>query len=203
MKFQYTIACIALLAFGFSACDDDDTDGSYGSNSYLPLKVGNYWEFVSTSLEGKYATRTEVTRTVNLHNQEYFELVTMHQFGDAASIDTLYYRIEKNGYVYTFRKNWTIEENPIRLYADDGDKWTYETNYNDEAAITTSIVDDLEIGGEELDNCKAFYFDIEHAADEEYTTYLAPRIGFVKYFSGWGLGSRLTKASVNGKVYTF
>ena len=204
MKIQYTaIACIALLACAFVACDDDDSGESSGTNSYLPLKIGNYWEFVSTPQEGEYTTRTEVTRTVTLQNHQYFELVSVHQYNNSSSRDTLYYRIETNGYVYTFRKNWTKEGNPIRLYADDGDKWTYSTDDYDETTITTSVLDDLEIGDEDLDNCKAFYFDAKQWADEEYTTYLGPRIGFVKYYSAWGFGSRLTKASINGKVYTF
>jgi hypothetical protein len=204
MKIQYTaIACIALLAFAFTACDDDDSNGGY-TNSYLPLKIGNYWEFVNTPEVGiQYSQRTEVTRMVSFNNNEYFELVNILKSGDQTSRDTTYYRITHQGYVYTWRKDWTVEENPLRLYADDGDAWTYETDYDAEAVITVDEIDDLEIGEEKLDDCKSYSFDIEQWADEEHSIVLAPGIGFVKKLSGWGISSQLAKASINGKEYTF
>ncbi len=205
MKIQYTaIACIVLLACAFVACDDDDSGESSGTNSYLPLKIGNYWEFVNMPEIGiDYTLRTEVTRVVSLNNNEYFELVSFQKSGDQNYRDTTYYRITQQGYVYTWRRGWTVEENPLRLYADDGDDWKYETNYDAEANITVDEIDDLELGDKELDNCKSFSFDIEQWADEEHSIVLAPRIGFVQRLVGFGISSRLVKASVNGKEYTF
>ena len=150
-----------------------------------------------------YTLRTEVTRVVSLNNNEYFELVSFQKSGDQNYRDTTYYRITQQGYVYTWRRGWTVEENPLRLYADDGDDWKYETNYDAEANITVDEIDDLELGDRELDNCKSFSFDIEQWADEEHSIVLAPRIGFVQRLVGFGISSRLVKASVNGKEYTF
>lgn len=205
MKIQYTaIACIALLACAFVACDDDDSGESSGTNSYLPLKIGNYWEFVNIPEIGtNYTLRTEVTRVVSFNSNEYFELVSFQKSGDQNYRDTTYYRITQQGYVYTWRRGWTIEENPMRLYADDDDTWTYETNYDAEANITVNEVDDVELGETKLDDCKSFSFDIEQWADEEHSIVLAPRIGFVQRLVGFGISSRLVKASVNGKEYTF
>ena len=204
MKIQYTaIACIALLAFAFSACDDDDSNEG-AVNSYLPLKIGNYWEFVNIPEIGtEYTQRTEVTRVLSFNNNEYFELVTFQKSGDQAYRDTTYYRITQQGYVYTFRRGWTLEENPMRLYADDGDTWKYSTNYHAEATITVDEIDDLELGDEKLDDCKSFSYDVEQWADEEHSIVLAPGIGFVQRLVGFGISSRLVKASVNGKEYTF
>jgi hypothetical protein len=205
MKFQYTaIACIALLALAFSACEDDDSNES-ATNSYLPLKIGNYWEFVNTPEYSSiiYTQRTEVTRIVSINNNEYFELVTQHKPGQHLYIDTIYYRITNEGYVYTLTRDWTMEENPMRLFANDGDTWRYATNYHAEAMISVDEMDDLEVGDEKFDDCKSFSYDVEQMADEEYSTVLAPGIGFVKRISGWGLSSELVKASINGKEYTF
>ena len=205
MKFKHTaIACIALLAFAFNACDDDDSNGG-ATSSYLPLKIGNYWEFVNTPEypPATYTQRTEVTRVVSFNNNEYFELVNIYKAGDNTSRDTTYYRITSQGYVYTWRKSSTVEENPMRLYADDSDSWKYETSYDAEDTITVDEIDDLAVRQTKLDDCKSFNYDIEQMADEEHSTVLAPGIGFVKRISGWGISSELVKASINGKVYTF
>jgi hypothetical protein len=205
MKLHYLI--IVLFALSFSACSDDDKECDCGnpSDSYLPLRIGNYWEFESLPEPSKMYMRTEVTRTTDLDGSTYYELISTSQVEDenANYRDTTYYRVDSRGYVYTRKKNVATEINIMRLFGNNGDKWTSETSYDEDAVITLSVIDDLAIGEKNLDDCKAYSFDIEQWADEEYTIYLAPGIGFVKNFSGWGFGSRLTKASVNGREYTF
>ena len=74
---------------------------------------------------------------------------------------------------------------------------------DDEVTISLSV-STLDIGNKTLKNCKAYYYDVDNWADEEYTVTLAKGIGFVKeYSNAWGNGALLKSATINGRKIDF
>lgn len=189
-----------------TACECDEDPQPELSNDYLPLTIGNYWNFKSVGYAGERLTEhREVKDYVTLNGKEYY-LVVSTPLSDVASDqyrDTSYYRIDNAGFVYVYRKSIGLEENRYRLNAKDGDTWTYDfiDNY-----IATMRLSELskKIGDAEVEHSKDYSFDVEQWADEEYTYTLAPGIGFLKEFSdAWGGGQELKSARINGRYIEF
>ena len=117
--------------------------------------------------------------------------------------DTVYYRLDDNGFVYSRRKYNQVEENKFRLNAKNGDTWMYPVENNDLAAIKLFVVD-VELRTKDLQNCKAYFYDVAQWADEEYTITLAKGLGFVKeYSNAWGMGQVLESVTINGQKFNF
>jgi len=203
-----TIYFLSLLGVGMliAACDssnyDSKPDYEAQSDSYLPLQVGNYWNFVPTGvLSSDYNVHREITGKATLQGHEYYLLVSTSSGNDYK--DSLYLRVDNNGYVYSRRPNSTWEDNYFRLKGDDGDSWTYAIDDHDKVTITLSNVD-VEIDNTTIKACKAYYYNVDNWADEEYTRTLAKGIGFVKeYSNAWGMGEILKSARINGTKIEF
>ena len=199
-KFILTF-CVILLAA--SSCDDDRV--SMSANRYLPLGVGNYWEFVTLNAlpnDNMVIEHREVVGMETIDKVQYFTVVSTWPPSSSVPSDTVYYRIEANGYVYKRRKGDGGEIQEFRLNADDGDSWSFI--YYDYNTIVSCEKIDIDLGSESVRNCKSYYRDVEQMADEEFTYVLAPRIGFaVEYSNAWGGGQRLKRAKVNGTTYSF
>ncbi|HEY8937508.1 MAG TPA: hypothetical protein VIM65_19920 [Cyclobacteriaceae bacterium] len=205
-----TICSISLLVIGMliAACDssnyDSKPDLSSLSDSYLPLQVGNYWNFVPTGISNsEYTLHKEITGKATLQGHEYYMLVSTSSGNDYSYKDTLYLRIDNSGYVYSRTSNSAFEVNAFRLKGSDGDSWTYAINDRDKAIITLDDVD-VEINSTMLKDCKAYHFNVDNWVDEEYTRTLAKGIGFVKEYSdAWGFGEILTSARIDGNEINF
>lgn len=205
-----TIYFLSLLSVGMviAACDssnyDSKPDYESQSDSYLPLQVGNYWNFVPTGLSNSdYNLHREITGKAILQGHEYYLLVSTSSNNDYSYKDSLYLRVDNNGYVYSRRSNSTLEDNYFRLKGKDGDSWTYAINDHDKATIWVNNVD-VEINSTTLKDCKAYNYDVPNWADEEYTRTLAKGIGFVKeYSNAWGMGEILKSARINGNEIDF
>lgn len=199
------IPCVTLLFLVFISCDHDDKQEIAFDNNYLPLSVGNYWEFSDLGPSpgpSVISEHREVMGRITLNSYEYFLVVSTRQFVDGPFVDSLFYRIADNGYVYTYRKNYSDEAQDLRLNGLDGDSWTY--NYLDEETRVTLTETSVDLSSGPVANCKNYYRDTIQSADEEYTISLAPGIGFVKeYSNAWGLGHILKSARINGVVRTF
>jgi hypothetical protein len=192
---------ILFLAASFQSCMDHEARLVYDKSNYLPLEVGNYWEFTNKMSGG--AALATITRTVtgktNLEGKEYFVVVT----SDSNSYsDTAYYRKDDQQYVYVMHRR-SGEENTFRLLASDGTSWSYPTEnqsaYNVNVAIATLQINDLSV-----DSCKTFSYDVPQWADEEHFVTLAPGVGFIKEGSyAWGITSTLRKARISGVEISF
>lgn len=185
-----------------SSCDDGDRVG-FGDRSYLPLEVGNYWEFVSLSTQDEsIIEHREVVGKEAIGDYMYYLVVSTWPPISSRSTDSVYYRISSNGYVYKLRKDGTGEVQEIRLNANDGETWAY-THLDYETVITCSEVE-IDLGTKSITGCKSYFLDVSQMADEEYTIVLAPRIGFAReYSNAWGGGNRLKKARIGGAIRSF
>lgn len=197
-----TFAVAGVLA----ACDCNDDPKPELTNDYLPLTIGNYWDFKSTGQTGDFLTEhREVEDYVTLNDKQYYMVVStrLSEVWSGHYKDTAYYRVDGDGYVFVFKKSIGIEENRYRLNGNDGDQWSYDFVDNYVANMSLSELS-KSIGKVEVQHCKDYSFDIQQWADEEYTYTLAPGIGFLKEFSdAWGAGQELKKARIDGQVIEF
>ena len=193
----YFLLCLITL----TTCDTSSPNPEF--KEYLPLQIGNSWKLVPTGNNPQnYYSFKRVTDKVILDGHSYYAVVSGYANPEEAISDTLYYRIDPKGFVYTRRKTSTFEENVFRLRGVDGDAWSYQyDNYT--TNISMSVIK-LSIADEELKNCKAYYRDVDLMADEESTTTLAKGIGFVKIYSdAWSNGSILKSAVIDGREIDF
>jgi len=188
------------------ACECHDEPQPELSGDYLPLAVGNYWEFKGTGFVGnELVEHREVVDMVTLNNMEYYLLVSTHlsPVWSGANKDSAYYRIDNDGFVYVYRKSLGLEENRYRLNGKDGDVWSYEYINQYIADMTLREVT-RNIGKVYVENCKDYSFNVEQWADEEYTYTLAPGIGFFREYSdSWGGGQELKSARINGRKFEY
>ena len=85
------------------ACVCNEEPAPEVSNSYLPLAIGNYWDFKSTGHSGdKLIEHREVEDYVTLNDREYFVVVSTHlsDIWSGHHRDTAYYRIDTDGFVF-------------------------------------------------------------------------------------------------------
>ena len=172
------------------------------SSGYLPLAVGNYWEFKSVrTTGGPVAQRWEVRGTAQLNGHEYY-LITAVDVANHTVIDSVYYR-ESDGDVYSYRRSMGFEELKYKLLANDGDTWNYPYVDGDVMNVTLHVRS-LDMPSTTVNDCRSYYFDVDRWADEEHTSTLAPDIGFIREYSdAWGSGIVLSKASIGGNVIQF
>ena len=196
---------IALMIAILAGCEDNNIRHEKpATENYLPLKVGNYWNFQTISAQGQGSIQIhrEVTSIVTINNHEYYLLINTSTNNNY--VDSSYYRIDPSGFVYIYRKsNPNFEDNRFRLNGNDHDTWSYPVERNDQAQITLTV-ESITLGNIEITRCKSYYYNVIQWADEEYTITLAPGIGFVKeYSNAWGLGQELKSAKVDGQVFNF
>jgi len=177
--------------------------------SYLPLEIGNSWDFQPLGGSPEASIHREVVDILNRQTDgyTYYLLVTTSNARPPAlpiRPDSAFYRIDDNGYVYILRKYQTTSlDNRFRLNANDGGTWTYPVDDHSTAKITVAT-ESLKIGNTQVSNCKSYYYDVVNWADEENTIVLAPGIGFVKEYSdAWCFGQILKTAKIHGQVYNF
>lgn len=195
------------LSVVMAACVcNEDPQPEVSSTDYLPLAIGNYWEFKGIGFVGNdLVEHREVVDRVTLNNIEYYLLVSTHlsPVWSGANKDSAYYRIDNDGFVYVYRKSINLEENRYRLNGKDGDTWSYDFVNQSVADMTLKEVA-KKVGKVEVANCKDYSFDVQKWADEEYTYTLAPGVGFLKEFSdAWGGGQELKSARINGRKFEY
>ncbi len=174
-----------------SACEDEDEIRI----DYLPLSVGNYWYLEP----GDFRV---VTRKDSINGKGYYQI--RQQMG--SSERTLYYRRTLGGEVYRLKNVNSQEYLWLDLEADVNDSWNYIdpdggqtwtvtlTSKNDTVVINDSIL---------LTRCRAFFFDVAEMADEEYSLWLAPDIGFARTLNAWGFEHVLDSARIAGELIDY
>jgi hypothetical protein len=173
---------MGLLFLG--ACKDNKVSLEGLDNVYLPLAVGNYWK-----IDG--ADKRTVTESRVFDQKTYYAIVT--------SYDTSYVRNENDKIVEYYKGKTSIR---FDLTAQVNDTW----KYRDYTVKLMSKTDVITIGGQPIENCYQFYYDIPAMADEEHVIWLAPGIGFIQSEClGECVGGKkkLKEAKLDGKVYTF
>lgn len=199
------LLCAVVLAMT-CACNPDneslERSGKF-STSFLPLEVGNYWDFKSVhSTNGEIVMHREVKGTKQLNGHEYY-LLTSQSPQSNTIIDSVYYRIEANGDVYTYRRTMGIEELKYKLFANDGDTWSYPF-IDDDVMDVTLHLGKVDTENKTVEDCRNYYFDVPGWADEEHTNSLAVGVGFIReYSNAWNSGMVLSKASIGGSVIDF
>lgn len=198
-KWLAILSCICVLW----GCDDRDKELYNGipSAGYLPLEEGNYWDFkdINAKRSGVVLHR-EVRGLTRVNGREYY-LVTSGSASTGSYIDSAYYRTEANGDVYLYRKGTTEEVLKFKLFAREGDTWTYPASDNDEVMNVSVHIGPVDAGSTTVDNCKNYYYNVNEWADEEHTITLAQGVGFIREYSdAWGTGMYLSKASIGGLV---
>jgi hypothetical protein len=178
------------------------------NDNYLPLNVGNYWNFKSIGLSqgpggSEIQFHREVASIVTINHHEYYLLIDTSPINNNTYKDSSYYRIDTNGFVYIYRKaRPDFEDNLFRLNGNDHDTWSFPVEGGDHAQITLGV-GSVTLGHVTLTNCKGYQYDVPNWADEEYSVTLAPGIGFVREYGAWGFGQILTSAKIDGQVFNF
>lgn len=202
MKRNAAMILLTLLTIG---CDYGDSEFRVAENNFFPLQVGNYWElrpFAQNPTNDQVVTKMTITGTETFAGVEYYCMVTTSESPIGVYIDSAYYRMDGNGFV--FRRTETGDvSNPYRLGADDGASWRLSSSSTEDDMTVTFYSTPVEIGSLQLENCRLFSYDVENWADEESYTTLAPGIGIVTMHSAWGFRKDLKKAMVNGVEYNF
>ena len=200
------ISCLlfsVFIALLFTACHDDSNPQPV-DDSLFPLAIGNSWEYspVSSNQSGYIGSvKSEITAIIEIENKEYYQMVNKSEGTPNPYIDTVYYRVDTNGFVYKRRKSGE-EVNPFRLQAQDNDKWesSAASTENDMRVI---FQEPITISSTQVNDCRLFVYDVSGLADEESYITLAPGIGIATSYTAWGFRRDLKKAVINGITYHF
>lgn len=197
----FSVIGLICLVFVFYTCTKESIYTE--PEDYLPLKVGNYWEFNGY---GMHTTTYLIDSIVNIDGKDYFRLVSSTT--GYPNNDTVFYRKDPLGKVYARSKSLD-EVLKFDFSAAVGSHWQnltdppYIDNYPWTVTLNTKS-DTVKSNNCTFENCYRFYYDIPQSADEEYGWVLAPGIGFVKQVSyGWGFCYRIKKVKINGVVREF
>lgn len=186
-----------------AGCEEHEFD--LGGNNFFPLQIGNYWEFhapVQNPQGDNTILKMEITTTKEFGGEEYYLMVRKTEGSYGSYVDTLYYMMNDNGYVYQRLKTGELT-NPYRLGAMHGSRWRSSLSATSDDISVMYIKNPVVIHSSLVENCREFKYDVEDIIDEEHWTTLAPGIGIVTMHSAWGFKKDLKKAIVNGVEYNF
>ena len=181
-----------LLALLLTACGGEDSTGpSGGGDDYLPLAVGNYWNYdIDGTLVGAGGDTTYVTGQFNrdifgtTSHQQGFQVYSMEQetqidAPDTTVIyaDTVYvYETEEVVRVYqdTVTADYTLY---LQMPLDVGDSWTSDSL---ETMTVISLTSTVETSLGTYSDCAHLRLTFEDDQDQMENLYLAPGVGLVK-----------------------
>jgi hypothetical protein len=181
-------------------CDDNDqVDMTTEDFTYFPLEVGNRWVYEPLRKELPLSSSVVFT-IVSIEikeGKEYFAMEKLYENGSAQSRDTVFYRIDPQGFVFEISRYDITERNRFRLGVGEGYKWNMESSAQERYIVTTSITD-VTLSSGVLNQCKSFSYDVPEWADEEHYLILAKGLGIVQYGGAWGFDYRLKSAKIGG-----
>ena len=199
------MARIVILVFvaAFCWCCDDEKI-QVSDNSYFPLAVGNTWEYVPVYQSGLSPLTVVVQGTENIDNKTYYVVIRSTVVNGSPVENTIFYRMDDNGYVFERQAETSVEINRFRLNTQDGDTWQMPVPQMDAYTVTTSVMDEVQLTPLlSVPDGKSFSYDVPQYVDEEHYITLAKGLGIVKQGSAWGFDMRLKKAVINGTEYNF
>jgi len=176
MKNKYFIVLLVMLVLLGVSCDSNnqnivsptyEIDESLG---YLPLAIGNNWQYKSE--QSSFEHDVKVSSRYESNGKEYFILSTL---GEHSYPDTI--RAEGN-------KIWKLSGTNEVIWFDfdmkDGSEYMYK-DYN--VRVKTDLT--VESYSMKFTDCIGFYFDIPQIADEEIAYIFAKGIGVVRMPGAW------------------
>jgi hypothetical protein len=181
------------------SCDNDEKlIVEPGESSYFPLQVGYQWEYepIRTDLPYLTAATFTVISQETKFGKTYFAMERRFERQNGfLSSDTIFYRVDSEGFVFELSGSDEVERNRFRLGANQGDTWEMESGAEQKYVVTTSI-SDVTLAGGVLSDCKSFSYDIPQWADEEHYIILAQGIGIVQHGNAWGFDFKLKRAQL-------
>ena len=189
------IACVILMS-----CDvgDEKIIQVSGELSYFPIEVGYRWEYepLRTDLPELASAVFTVVGKETRQGREYFAMERrFERQGGAFSSDTIFYRVDAQGFVFELFRYDTVERNRFRLEAADGETWEMQNSTLQPYIVTTQITD-VNIANGVLHECKSFGYDVPQWADEEHYIILARGLGIVQHGGAWGFDYKLKSAQL-------
>jgi hypothetical protein len=193
--------CVAASLILFGCNNHEQVVLQTGDLTYFPLEVGNRW--VYESIRPDMPLRTAVFTIISAETKEgteYFAMERIYEMENVSSGgDTIFYRIDQQGFVFENSKYDKIERNRFRLGAGEGYAWHMESSSPQRYIVTTSITD-VTLNSGVLHECKSFSYDVPEWADEEHYIILAKGIGIVQHGNAWGFDYKLKSAKIGGVV---
>jgi hypothetical protein len=167
--------------------------------------VGNHWEYEPVlEINPQVLSATmDIPSKYFFEGREYFVIVSKYTYPYGTSIDSVFYRMDSNGFVYETMKNFPEEANRYRLAATNNESWKIPYRDDYDLVATTTVIQSLTLNNTELENCKSYYFDSPGVVDEEHYVILAPGLGIIKRGSAWGFDIKLKKAIIDGNQFNF
>ena len=153
---------ITLVMIALISCEKDDNLRVKLDKDYLPLGIGNLWNF-------ELAGKDSIIGITKIDGVDYFKFVN-----DYGTIS--YYR-RQDDRIYS--KSPSLdgkEEMMFDLAANVNDTWTYGVGY----VTMTSRNATINIGNTHIYNCLQFDFHNKDLMDYGYSIWLAPKIGFIQ-----------------------
>jgi len=187
-----TLTGAMLIALLLAACGDEDSTGpSGGSDDYLPLAVGNYWDY---DMNGTLVSSAGDTTYINgqfsrdmfgtTDHQQGFQVYAVEQqtqidAPDTTVIyaDTVYvYETEEVVRVYqdTVTADYTLY---LQMPLDVGDSWTSDSL---ETMTVMSLTSTVETSLGTYSDCAHLQLTFADDPDRMENLYLAPGVGLVK-----------------------
>lgn len=183
---------IGIVLLALISCEKDDNQITSLEKDYLPLQVGNQWEFELAGTDSIVAI-TEM----NGNGNDYFKFVN-----DEGT--TSYYRKEGERIYVKLSSSESTEEMKFNLSADVDETWEYGPGYVTLVSRNATIT----IGDKQIEGCLQFNFHNNDLIDYGYTIWLAPGIGFIQQTCQECYGTafstmQLEEALVNDKLIEF
>lgn len=188
-----TFLMAAALITVIGGCESDETIQSKLNKldglGYFPMQVGNYWKFPNTS-------KITIDARETINNLEYYRFVKDN--------DTTYYRETADGKIYSLKKGGT-EVLQFVLNANAGQLWTTTKSSNDSLYVALySKTEIISLNNLPIRDCYKFFYDeySQRKIDNEYTTWLAPNIGWIQTDAQIGL-FQLEEVQIDGVKIIF
>lgn len=161
---------------------------------YLPLQIGNTWNFRLALPDTETATPFKVFDTTRVDSKLYY------QFGEHEEYPYLV-RADSLGRI------WRMTDQGELIWLDTTleDSAEYEVSFSFEERPFKVLVRrnlTMETFAGEFKNCIEFFFDLPESFDEEHWLAFAPNIGIVRVQYDGFLTKLLTSATINGEIVT-
>ena len=152
--------------------------------NYLPLTVGNTWNYWASNRESIQLT-TRISNTINIDTTTYYILEYDPLGDDSEYADTI--RVDNTGRIFIRQRG--NEYLWFDLTLPDGATYTLYNTLSlvtEDSYIVTvrrNVTVNTDVGL--LENCVDLFFDIPNAIDDEYGFIFAPGIGIVQRYGAW------------------
>ncbi len=154
------------------SCDSDVIQPPDPTEGHFPLQVGNQWTYALAGNES-FKLSHEIVGTTRIDSHGYF--VLRRQFGEDANSDSVFYRVESPGRIFTNHNGEDV------LYIDFnlpvGDTWESFGAFI-ARIVRKGFTSSVPAG--DFENSIEVFFDVPQVIDDENTRVFAKGIGLVE-----------------------